>query len=306
MKFCRHKPTWDTAHLLQVFLRARLGHTVHRQRLLSTRWQSETPNPQPLCHRLEQRVQNFLWKYWTFPTSFAKTKTTMAKKKCRPIGPPEFIFNTFSKLYVESQLPEMAQFLPCLDVPRSCKLHLHLWKYHDTRIRASTTPLPTPDAVGHEQHIQSFYLELCVKYLKVQGFCDVLSHEQLETADPILGFVVDLCYDKDVVDVTLQSFLSLLPLGAVTFLDVANDLGVELTPKFWMDAFGSIQTLKTIHLDTGTYTFWHAHHGGETCRWIATTGPLSLCHSRLLLQLPSKMTVSIPNLCSISFVFDLS
>ena len=91
--------------------------------------------------------------------------------------------------------------------------------------------------------------------VEFKGFCDV---EQLETADPILKFVVGWGYGDNDLDFHLRTFLSLLPLGSFTFLDVVTDLKADLSPEFWTVAFGSIQALKTIHLNIRTSTFWQA------------------------------------------------
>jgi hypothetical protein len=93
---------------------------------------------------------------------------------------------------------------------------------------------------------------------KVEGFCDVLSHDQLKTADPILRFVVwwDYCGD---FQLHLQSFFSSLPLGSLTSLDVVTDVdSAYLSPDFWRVAFGSTPTLTTAYLDDTHSTFWEA------------------------------------------------
>ena len=56
----------------------------------------------------------------------------------------------------------------------------------------------------------------------------------------------------------METFLSLFPLDSVTFLDIFVTLGVQLNPKFWKIAFGSIQTVSTIYLDLETSSFWKA------------------------------------------------
>jgi len=177
------------------------------------------------------------------------------------------------RLYVASQIPEMAQFISSLIVPRSCKLRLFTWhdypaicdrdKFHVIFSWISNqfrVPATSSDASDHEQYIRSFRLvrSSVTMVFKVEGFCDVLSHEQLETADPILTLEVDCIYEDDNFDLNLRTFLSLLPLSGVTFLEVHDSVNLGLSPKSWRVAFGSIQTLKTIYLDTRTSHFWQA------------------------------------------------
>lgn len=161
-------------------------------------------------------------------------------------------------------VPEMAQFLPCLVVPRSCRLRFStgndpiendfraIFSWISNQLR-----VPTSDADDQGPYIRSFHFFLDPDSdLKVKGFCDVLSHEQLQAADPILEFVVrESDYDSSF---DLETFLSLFPLDNVTFLDIFVTLGVQLYPKFWTIAFGSIQTLSTIYLDLETSSFWKA------------------------------------------------
>jgi len=138
----------------------------------------------------------------------------------------------------------MAQFLPCLVVPPYRRL--------------VTTPLPTSNA--GEQYIRSFLLlhNPDEADFTVEGFSDILSHEQMETADPVLKFVFFWTYDDDNISFNLQTILSLLPLEGLAFLDVVTDFNVYLSPEFWTVAFGSIQTLNEIYLETTTSNFWKA------------------------------------------------
>jgi len=80
----------------------------------------------------------------------------------------------------------------------------------------------------------------------------------METADPILEFFVWWTYEDDNFSFNLQTFLSLLPLAGVAFLDVKTDFNVYLSSELWRVAFGSTQTLKQVHLNTGTSNFWKA------------------------------------------------
>ena len=176
------------------------------------------------------------------------------------------------RLHMESQVPEMAQFLSSLVVPRSCKLSLRRsWSKDDAicdnfrvilswisnHFRVPTTPSDR-DPSDHEQCIRSFRLDFDVgtgmEDFKIEGFSDVLSLEQLNTADPILEFIVDWSYEDGNIDINSRTFLSLLPLSCVTFLDVYNS--VELSDEFWMVAFGSIKTLKTVYLGITGPHFW--------------------------------------------------
>ena len=176
------------------------------------------------------------------------------------------------RLHMESQVPEMEHFLSSLVVPRSCKLSLERTGREgdsDTtcdKFRAILSwisnhfRVPTPSDRDHEQYIRSFRLEfhpnIGEEDFKIEGFCDVLSHEQLKNADPIFEFIINWSYWDHNFDLNLRTFLSLLPLSRITFLDVYDD--VEKSPEFWMVAFGSIQTLKTVYLRTATAPFWQA------------------------------------------------
>ena len=167
------------------------------------------------------------------------------------------------QLHVASLIPEMAQFLPYLVVPRSCKVDLRTWQEYDAIcdgfrailswiLNQLRVPTKTSDASSsHEQCIRSLHLLHNPEDtdFKVEGFCDVLSREQLETADPILTFVVGWIHHDRNFHSNLRTFLSLLPLGGVAFLEVVADLDVDLSPEFRTVAFGSIQTLKTIYLE---------------------------------------------------------
>jgi len=180
------------------------------------------------------------------------------------------------ELSVQCLVPKMAQFLPCLVVPRSCKLDIHtgdeseemgicdnfraILSWVSNQLRVPTTPLPTSNA--GEQYIRSFLLldNPHEGDFTVEGYSDVLSHEQMETADPILKFVFFWAYDEERRDnsFSLQKILSLLPLEGLVSLDVITDFNVYLPPEFWMVAFGSIQTLNEIYLETTTSNFWKA------------------------------------------------
>jgi len=87
----------------------------------------------------------------------------------------------------------------------------------------------------------------------VKGFRDVLSQAELMTVNPMLMFFVRWHYDGD-FDVNLRTFLSLLPLGGVTFLRLRADY--DLSPEFWKVSFGWIPTLQSAFLETDTSAFW--------------------------------------------------
>lgn len=94
------------------------------------------------------------------------------------------------QLYVKCDVPEMAQFLPSLVIPRSCKLHIHgneydkichkfrailSWVSNQLRVPTVLQDSNTSDT-DCEQYIRSFYLrhDPEVVDFKVQGFSDVL------------------------------------------------------------------------------------------------------------------------------------
>ena len=173
------------------------------------------------------------------------------------------------QLHIKSHVPEIAQFLSSLVVPRSCKLSFRTWGGDDTicdkfRVILSwisnhfRVPTPSRDASDHELCIRSIHLEFYVgtdmEDFRFKAFSDVLSHEQLETADPVLEFIADWRCEDGNLDINSRTFLSLLPLSCVTFLDVYDD--AELSREFWMVALGSIQTLKTVYLGIMTPPFW--------------------------------------------------
>jgi hypothetical protein len=176
------------------------------------------------------------------------------------------------ELYVQCEVPAMAQFLPCLVVPRSCTLDIRTGNLYDeicdefrtilswvsNQLRVPTTSLRTSNA--SEPYIRSFHLlhDADQVDFTVEGFSEVLSHEEMETADPILKFVVFWTYEDDNFSFNLQTFLSLLPLDGLAFLDVVADFNVYLSPEFWTVAFGSIQALKETYLNTNTSNFWKA------------------------------------------------
>ena len=175
------------------------------------------------------------------------------------------------QLSVKCASSEMARFLPCLVIPRSCKLHILTGNAFDQVIdefRAILSwvsnqlrvPFPSSGDSGRDQYIRSLLLKQNPEMasFKVEGFCETLSHEQLETTDPILKFVTWWNYYNDDFSSILQNFLSLFPLDGITFLGVDTNLNVYLSPEFWMGSFGSIQTLKTIYLNTETSNFWEA------------------------------------------------
>jgi hypothetical protein len=195
-------------------------------------------------------------------------------------------------LFVECEVPEMARFLPCLVVPRSCKLHLTagnqplddeyrtILSWVSNQFRVPTAPLPISEASDDAQYIRSFYLICCPDVhladfrFKVMGFCDVLSHKQLETADPILEFSVARSFQG--LDCDLPTFLSLLPLGGVTFLGVSDwDQYRHLSPESWTVSFGSIQTLTTVFLYGRTFGLWEALTPADTANRTAKSLPFS-------------------------------
>ena len=182
------------------------------------------------------------------------------------------------ELSVKCPEQEMAQLLPCLVVPRSCKLDIHtgdecdseeicdkfraILSWVSNQLRVPTTPLPTSNA--GEQYIRSLLLlhNPDEEEFTVEGFSDVLSHEQMETADPVLKFVFfwnyEGSYEESHFSFSLKTILSLLPLEGLVFLDVVTDFEVYFPPEFWTFTFGSIQTLNEIHLETTTSNFWKA------------------------------------------------
>ena len=175
------------------------------------------------------------------------------------------------QLDVDHEIPEMAQFLSYLLVPRSCKLRITtgidasdefcaIVSWVSNQLRVPAPSLSILDTSGHEQYIRSFHLTYNPDMMEfeLQGFCDVLSHEGLITADPILKFIITESDADDTFDFNLTSFLSLLPLSGVVFLDVYADLDVFPSPEFWTVPFGSIQTLTTAHLEAETSAFWEA------------------------------------------------
>lgn len=184
--------------------------------------------------------KSLIWRHCIFPNSFAESNNL----------PPKFNVQLqhLQLLSLNSDIPEIAQFLPCLVVPRSCNLRFFsgndpideefrtIFSWISNQLR-----IPASDAHDQGQYIRS---------------CDVLSHDRLQTADPILEFVVrESNYDSTF---DLDTFLSLFPLGGVTFLDVFVALGLQLSPKFWATMFGSIQTLTTVYLAAETSSFWKA------------------------------------------------
>jgi hypothetical protein len=175
------------------------------------------------------------------------------------------------RLSVDCEVPEMAQFLPCLVVPPSCDLHLSIGRAAiDDEFRAvlswvsnhllvSTTSLPTSDASDHGRCIRSFHLQYNPDHHIVEGFCDLLSQEQLMGApSPDFQFVVRQSASDYDDSFDMQHLLTLLPLGAVTFLEVFADEDICLDPGFWTVAFGSLHLLTTVHLETITSGFWEA------------------------------------------------
>jgi hypothetical protein len=165
------------------------------------------------------------------------------------------------------EVPELAQFLPCIVVPRSCKLRFStgndpiddefrvVLSWVSNQFREPTTSLPSSDT--HGQYIRSFHLMFDPdQALTLKGFCNVLSHEELDTTDPILEFLVRETDYESSFD--MDTFLSLLPLGRVTFLDVLIASGLRLYPKFWTNAFGSMQNITTVYLNAETSGFWKA------------------------------------------------
>jgi hypothetical protein len=98
------------------------------------------------------------------------------------------------QLSVNCPLSEIAQFLPCLILPRSCKLHIFAQNEYDkvcdrfrvilswisNQLRVPTASSPTSDS-GHE-HIRSLHLRKIQVFTMVftlvfilEGFCDILS-----------------------------------------------------------------------------------------------------------------------------------
>ena len=182
------------------------------------------------------------------------------------------------ELHLECDVPEMAQLLPYFVIPRSCKLHIHasteenilcnnfrtILSWLSNHLSVPTTSSQPSNAIDHVQYIRSLHLshDPGIPMFKVDGFCEFLSHEQLKTTEPVLTFLVDWDWfncEDDSFEHHWRTFLFLLPLRGVTFLDLYLDTDtVHLSPEFWKAASESMPAMKAVYLYGISDTFWKA------------------------------------------------
>jgi hypothetical protein len=95
-----------------------------------------------------------------------------------------------------------------------------------------------------ENHLQSLCLGFYGGGCRIQGFCDVVTHDKV-----ISGWespFVDL-HTTDLSNDEIRQILDFLPVDRLTFLDIP--FGMKFSKSFWVEVFGSIPTLKSIFLN---------------------------------------------------------
>lgn len=176
-------------------------------------------------------------------------------------------------LSLNGPLLDIALLLSCLIIPRSSQLTIYI----AVRIEGISESFRSILSwISNQLHVSTISgpsdPDQCIRSLRfiynpdkfkigVQGYCDVLSHEQLKTADHILDLDVwwDDDDDDDDPENNLITFLSSLPLDCVAFLDVFVKMdSICLSTNFWSVAFGKIPTLETVYLNAETSNFWPA------------------------------------------------
>ncbi len=161
---------------------------------------------------------------------------------------------------------QAACFLGSIILPAFCKLRLNIYEesviYEGLIISEDLSFVlswlsdrfqsPTSSSTESEIHLLSLCIRPFVGELSIQGFSEVVTHDQVISGRECPLVDLDASFGRN--EIFLQQILDFLPVDRLIFLDIP--FSEEFSKSFWVEVFGSIPTLKSIFLDINQSHFF--------------------------------------------------